>query len=125
MSCGRLAEETEASLAAELREVPHFQLRTAPPFQLNQSIFLSSPSPNLGPTSKINFLLLQASWGPALHPAADLLWLPVLFAFGELAARPGRSAERDLAQRSERAGRRLGACSLPLAFSRSVSTPAS
>lgn len=80
MSCGRLAEEAEAALAVGMREVPHLQLRTAPPFQLNQGIFLSSPTPNLGPTSKTNFLLLQASRGPVLHPAADLLWLPVLFA---------------------------------------------
>lgn len=125
MSCGLLTEEAEEALAAETREVPHFQLRTAPPFQLNLNIFLSSLTPNLGPTSKTNFLLLQASWGPILHPAADLLWLPVLFAFGELAARPSRRAGRDLAQRSKRAERRQGVCSLPLAFSCSVSRPAS
>lgn len=74
MSRGRLAEEIEASLAAELREVPHFQLRTAPPFQLNQSIFLSSPTPQSGSHIQNKFPptpgLLGPSSAPSCGPAA-------------------------------------------------------
>lgn len=80
MSCGQLAEEAEAALAGELREVPCFQLRTTPSFQLDQSIFLSSPNPQSGSHIQNKFPPTPASWGPVLHPAADLLLFPVLFA---------------------------------------------
>lgn len=74
MSCGQLAEEAEAGLAAELREVPCFQLKTTPSFQLDQNIFLSSPNPQSGSHIQNKFPPTPASRGlssaPSCKPAA-------------------------------------------------------
>lgn len=61
-------------MAVELREVPHFQLRTTPSFQLDQSIFLSAPQPPiwvLHPKQISSYSsLLGPSSAPSCRPAA-------------------------------------------------------
>lgn len=113
---GQFAEEAEAALAADLREVPDFPLRTTPPFQLDQSIFLSSPSPRSGSHIQNKFPPTPASWGPVLHPAADLLLLPVLFPLWRADCQDRQKSRAGPGPEMQRAWRRMGGSSLLLAF---------
>lgn len=94
-------------------------------FPVRSEHLLIFPSPQSGSYIQNKFPPTPASWGPVLHPAADLLLFPVLFALWRAGCQTQPKSRRDLAQRCERAGRRMGGSSLLLAFSHSVSRPAS